>query len=278
MSSKADNPSLSPIKQFFVVFEYELKQAFLTTKAIIILSTLTLLTTTLTYWLYRLQSKFYSTMDADEQKVSKLFNNLFSNKFFESFPFFENADIYIIFLQFCSLSFVPGFIYILSYDITSNEIRDKTFRYFIFRCHRLTLCIGKYFAYVVQFAIIHAGLWSIGLLYNYFRNPDMNFWVDASYIFHFWTIDQFLNAFVIALTLSVSCTFRNPLLASLALLFFIVYLFMEFDQLNQFGYEVFFGMVSSPTSSELFISLLSLGLMSLAAFSVSLWVMYKKEL
>ena len=72
-------------------------------------------------------------MDPDEQKVSKLFNRIFSDKFFDSFPFFENADLYIIFLQLCSLTFIPAFIYLLSYDITSNEIRDKTFRYFIFR-------------------------------------------------------------------------------------------------------------------------------------------------
>lgn len=278
MSSNENSPALSPIKQFFVVYEYELKQAFLTTKAIITLSSLTLLTSTLIYWLYRLQSKFYSTMDADEQKVSKLFNRIFSNKFYESFPFFENADIYIIFLQLCSLTFIPAFIYILSYDITSNEIRDKTFRYFIFRCHPLTLCIGKYFAYVTQFAIIHAMLWSLALAYNYTRNPNMNFGLDASYIFHFWIIDQFLNAFVISLNLGVSCIFRNPLLASLSLLFFMAYLFMKLDQLNQFGYDIFYGMVSDPTSPNLQFSLISLAVMTTIAFSIALWVMYKKEL
>jgi hypothetical protein len=58
----------------------------------------------------------------------------------------------------------------------------------------------------------------------------------------------------------------------------MTYLFMRIDELNQFGYKIFYGMVSGPSSSELQFSLISLGIMTAIAFSISLWVMYKKEL
>jgi len=232
------NP-INPIKQFFAVFEYELKQAFLSTKAILTLSSLVFLTSTLIYWIYRLEIAMKSQMTRDEIKATEVFKKIFSSNFYDAYPFLEGVPLYIIFLQLCSLTFIPLFILILSYDITSNELRDKTFRYFAFRCNVLTICIGKYLAYAAQFAVITAILWSLALCYNKWHEPDLDLSLSISYIFHFWSIDQFMNLFVIAFSLCVSCSFRNPLLANLLILFFSAYLFMKLDFLNKFAYRVF---------------------------------------
>lgn len=268
------------IKQLVAVGEYEFKQAFYSRKALIAFAVISSFFFILLYWLYRLETAVLARESVAEARIAEKFKEIIIENFYSSFPFLAECPFYVTILQFYFMVCIPVLTFILIADIATHELRDKTFRYFVFRIDLKTVMLGKFFAYALQFSILSLLMWGMAIVV--FENvlsvesSSTDLLLAFRYAFHFWFIDHVIWFCTIAISLYVSIVFKNPYIAAAFIDILLIYL-MASQYTRDFMYNLFMGFIY-PISWELGFSLGVYALVTSFFLGLCLITIHRKEL
>jgi len=272
--------SVTPFRQFLAVFEYELKQAFYSKKAIVTFLVISSFFFILLYWLFQLETSLLDRETMAQAKIAEKFREIVIDNFYSKFPFLNDCPFYIIILQFYFTIFIPILSFVLIADIASNELRDRTFRFFAYRINLVTVMLGKYVAYVVQFSILSALMWAIAIVcfesISLSYQQESQVLISIRYAFHFWFIDHAIWCAAIAISLLLSIIAKNPYIAAAGIDILLVFLLAN-KYTRDFMHDVFFGFIY-PVSPELFFSVICYFVVAFCFMGSALLIMKKKEL